>query len=134
MEYSGHRTVDRERHRDIGLDQGESRVAFEVSQVDPASGGEVVDAHHLVAPASRWSQRCDPRNPAATQHHRTGGHRRPIPVYSNPMRRNCAGSRRLRASTTTGAAMVIRTLPKSSHRNSSHSVSTTTAAAPWQAA
>ena len=46
------------------------------------------------------------------------------------MRRTAAGSSRLRASTMDGLAIMARTRAKSSQRNSSHSVNTTSTRAP----
>src|SRR5205807_5161222 len=57
------------------------------------------------------------------------GHQRPRPSYAKPRLRMAAGSRRLRASTMRRARISSPTRSKSSHRNSSHSVSTTTTSA-----
>ena len=142
MEDGVHRTVDVEGHADVGHQELEEGSARSPATLPRPSGGEVVDADHPVTPGrARASHRWDPRNPAppvtttlppppsVTRSSRTAD-----ADVGEPHPPQRAGSRRLRASTTDGSARWSRTLAKSSQRNSSHSVRTTTASAPSQAA
>src|SRR5580704_1961010 len=110
-------------------DELEAVVLEQVRDVLLRPRRQVVEAHHTVPPLDQPITEVRAQEAGAARHHHPA-HWRPIPVYEKPMRRTAAGSNRLRASTMLGSAITARTREKSSQRNSSHSVSTTSARAP----
>src|SRR5207253_5766152 len=104
----------------------------ELGDVVERARDQVVDRDDLVAGVEQLAAQVRAEEARATRDDDppvVGGHR-PTPRYSNPRRLSLAGSSRLRPSTTRGALSAAATLSKSSQRKSSHSVSTTSAAAP----
>src|SRR5439155_13089249 len=114
---------------DVVVDEREPGSAHEVLDVVEVAGDEVVDRDDLVATIEQRTGEMGPEE-AGTTCHDDSHRQRPTPSYVKPPPRSATGSSRFRASTTRGASSASATLAKSTVRNSSHSVSTTTAAAP----
>jgi hypothetical protein len=80
VEHPGHRSLDRERHRDVGFDEGEAAVVGQVGHIGPTPGREVVDADDLVAPGEQEVAEVGAEEARSAEDGDASGHRRPIPT------------------------------------------------------
>ena len=80
IEHTRHRSVHRDPHRNIGLDEGEPVVVGQMSDVGPAPGREVVDADDLVTAGEELVAEMGAEESRATEDSDASAHLRPIPT------------------------------------------------------